>query len=630
MTDWEDVKRLAADFQLTQTAITLQRLSERNCVEIVKKLSQIKLLDVIYTIDGKEYITPDHFSKEIEDELFASGGRISFNELSSNLNVDISHVEFKAKEVARSSGGLINFIGDELINKEYKDQLAIEINERLQKKGFVDIGDLTRVYSLSADFLHQIITSHLGSTINGVQDTHNRLTFFTRNYLEHYKSKITGVLSAITSPIALQQIINKYSFPEKIFYNVIDELLRSGHINGQITSGSSKTFIPNIYLLTQKEWLESFYKHNGYFEYDALQRVGITEPKALKKRLGFNDLILLKTCCVGSTIFVQVEGAIEDCLASESWTNLTDVLPSILDEDDIRMLIEEYCNQNEKKTTQFITLKKTLVVSNAFISNCVESLKDEMQAKAMMDLKDGILFKLFSPNSRETVSQSEPKSSGMSRKEERKRKSGSKTTGFSSQGREVKTKAVKKKYRPSNKNDSDNSDLDEPTDETSSVDISDFIQLLHKKIDPDRENERDVVETIENHLASFVRSKYVEIAKEQFSNSLTNDTVSTKKSQAEIQQTINNFYSNIMIFDKGLKMFEGESPVKIDCNTLKYVLLLQNFSDELSTQLAKYLLRSLCSELVDNLILLILDDHKKPSNMVLPLTIEVYAVNISI
>lgn len=74
-TDWEEVKRLAADFQRAQLSTTVQRLSERNCIEIVKKLIELKLIDVVFTNDGKEYITPKHLQKEIVDELTVAGGR---------------------------------------------------------------------------------------------------------------------------------------------------------------------------------------------------------------------------------------------------------------------------------------------------------------------------------------------------------------------------------------------------------------------------------------------------------------------------------------------------------------------------------------------------------------------------
>lgn len=50
------------------------RLSERNCIEIISKLIQEKKLDVVHTLDGKEYITPTQISKEIRDELYIHGG----------------------------------------------------------------------------------------------------------------------------------------------------------------------------------------------------------------------------------------------------------------------------------------------------------------------------------------------------------------------------------------------------------------------------------------------------------------------------------------------------------------------------------------------------------------------------
>lgn len=65
-TSWEEVKRLAADFQRAQLTSSVQRLSDRNCIEIVKKLISMKLIDVVFTTSGKEYITPQHLHKEIK------------------------------------------------------------------------------------------------------------------------------------------------------------------------------------------------------------------------------------------------------------------------------------------------------------------------------------------------------------------------------------------------------------------------------------------------------------------------------------------------------------------------------------------------------------------------------------
>lgn len=75
MADWEEIKRLAADFQRAQLSSTAHKLSERNCVEIVQKLIGLGLVEVIYTTDGKEYLTPQQLEREIKDELFVHGGK---------------------------------------------------------------------------------------------------------------------------------------------------------------------------------------------------------------------------------------------------------------------------------------------------------------------------------------------------------------------------------------------------------------------------------------------------------------------------------------------------------------------------------------------------------------------------
>lgn len=59
----------------TLKILVSRRLSERNCIEIVNKLISQKQLDVVHTLDGKEYITPAQISKEMKEELHVRGGK---------------------------------------------------------------------------------------------------------------------------------------------------------------------------------------------------------------------------------------------------------------------------------------------------------------------------------------------------------------------------------------------------------------------------------------------------------------------------------------------------------------------------------------------------------------------------
>ena len=72
--DWDEIKKLAADLQRAQLGGTVQKLSERNCIEIVNVLIKNGLLKVIYTTDGKEYLTHKQLERELFDELYVSRG----------------------------------------------------------------------------------------------------------------------------------------------------------------------------------------------------------------------------------------------------------------------------------------------------------------------------------------------------------------------------------------------------------------------------------------------------------------------------------------------------------------------------------------------------------------------------
>ena len=138
MSDWDEIQRLAADLQRAQLSSASQKLSERNCIEIVNKLVETGLLDIIYTSDGKEYITPKHLQREISDEVYMSGGRIGIPELSSILTIDFSHIEAQANHLVKSDSTLFMVLG-QLISADYLDRVAEEINDRLQLEGRISI-----------------------------------------------------------------------------------------------------------------------------------------------------------------------------------------------------------------------------------------------------------------------------------------------------------------------------------------------------------------------------------------------------------------------------------------------------------------------------------------------------------
>ena len=90
-------------------------------MEIVQKLLEMQLLEILFTTDGKEYVTPSHLGTEIKDELYMCGGRVSLVQLASNLSIDYSHVEAAAQGVA---GGDTHLVLGQLVSADYMEELC--------------------------------------------------------------------------------------------------------------------------------------------------------------------------------------------------------------------------------------------------------------------------------------------------------------------------------------------------------------------------------------------------------------------------------------------------------------------------------------------------------------------------
>ena len=47
---WEEIRQLQADFAQAQLAKNAAKLSERNCIELVLRLIDLQLIDVVHTV----------------------------------------------------------------------------------------------------------------------------------------------------------------------------------------------------------------------------------------------------------------------------------------------------------------------------------------------------------------------------------------------------------------------------------------------------------------------------------------------------------------------------------------------------------------------------------------------------
>ncbi|XP_068755117.1 E3 UFM1-protein ligase 1 homolog isoform X1 [Montipora capricornis] len=596
MADWEEIKRLAADFQRAQLSSTAHKLSERNCIEIVQKLIGLGLVEVIYTTDGKEYLTPQQLEREIKDELFVHSGRVNLVELQQIIGVDLGHIENKASDIAKHDRNLI-IIQGELIDNNYLDRVAEEINDTLQESGQVVISELSKTFALSTDFLLEIVEERLGTIIHGQLDQLERGVLFTDAFVARQMACIRGVFSAITKPTPMSTLLAQYAFHEKLLYANIDQLCFEGRISGSIQGRLDKAvFVPDIYSKTQASWIDDFFKQNGYIEYDALSRLGITDGQQfLKRRFHKLQVKFLPTCCIGQSLVDQVEATIDEALSSGEWVDILPLLPSPFTPEDAGQLLQ-ICLKTSGRSSAHVLCDR-IVVSEQFLQNCKDPFQQLMQDKARTDsLKAPALFSELTKKDLASMGVSGGGSDKRdSKKEERRKKAaggGSKgggggggggSGGGGRGGRESKTQKVRDKKKDRSTKDEELEDDSRPkqkSNELPFMSVEEISEELQKRFPNCSE---DLVEEIASYLFRPLTQCYQEVARSVFLS--TSDK--NRMSHSEVQNKVNVLWANAKLFDKGIKLF----------------------ADDVQVQLCRHLLKTVCTDMVNQAVSLLGADH---------------------
>ncbi|PIO64725.1 hypothetical protein TELCIR_13638 [Teladorsagia circumcincta] len=145
---WADIQRLVSDLQRVQLSQSSKKLSEANCVEVVSKLIQRSLIDVVFTRDGHSYITQKHLATEVRNECVALGGRAPLTDIATSLNVDLEHVERAAHQLA-SENTEFKISGGELFAEEYVTNLQNGLRTLLIENGYQTLSSLCKHWNLS-------------------------------------------------------------------------------------------------------------------------------------------------------------------------------------------------------------------------------------------------------------------------------------------------------------------------------------------------------------------------------------------------------------------------------------------------------------------------------------------------
>uniref|UniRef100_A0A4W3J0X2 E3 UFM1-protein ligase 1 n=1 Tax=Callorhinchus milii TaxID=7868 RepID=A0A4W3J0X2_CALMI len=576
--DWDEIRRLAADFQRAQFASTMQRLSEQNCIEIVAKLTEAKQLDVVHTLDGKEYITPAQIAREIRDELYFHGGRINIVDLQQILNVDLMHIETKANDIAKMEKSIQLILG-QLIDENYLDQMAEEVNDRLQEAGQITISELCKTYDLPVEFITEALSHRLGKIINGQLDCYDQGVIFTDAFVAQHKARIRGLFSAITRPIPVSTLITHYKFQERLLYSFLEELLTSGRLNGAVIGGrqDKAIYIPDIYSRTQNNWVDSFFKQNGYLEYDTLSRLGIPDPiNYIKKRYKSTPLTYLKATCVGHVIVDQVEASVEEALRSDTWVDIQSLLPTSFSVEDASILLQQVMRTLNKLSNSMIFVD-TFVVSEQFIRSCAALFEQIMQHKAEKEVQNNHAHVFTEEDLKQAAIIADSMISvKKDKRDERKKKStegtGSIRAGGGGNAREIRIRKSKKRGKKE-----EDSDEETPSIASSKNKQKEIRFMTQEEIEDVLKNRledcpEELITELAAHLIRPLSKSYQEVLHSVFlSTSTAGSGASRKKTVKELQEEVSNFYNNIRLFEKGAKLFTDDTQVQLAKHALKTI-----------------------------------------------------------
>uniref|UniRef100_A0A2K5XD46 E3 UFM1-protein ligase 1 n=2 Tax=Mandrillus leucophaeus TaxID=9568 RepID=A0A2K5XD46_MANLE len=560
------------------------RLSERNCIEIVNKLIVQKQLEVVHTLDGKEYITPAQISKEMRDELHVRGGRVNIVDLQQVINVDLIHIENRIGDIIKSEKHVQLVLG-QLIDENYLDRLAEEVNDKLQESGQVTISELCKTYDLPGNFLTQALTQRLGRIISGHIDLDNRGVIFTEAFVARHKARIRGLFSAITRPTAVNSLISKYGFQEQLLYSVLEELVNSGRLRGTVVGGrqDKAVFVPDIYSRTQSTWVDSFFRQNGYLEFDALSRLGIPDAVSyIKKRYKTTQLLFLKAACVGQGLVDQVEASVEEAISSGTWVDIAPLLPTSLSVEDAAILLQQVMRAFSKQASA-VVFSDTVVVSEKFINDCTELFRELMHQKAEKEMKNNPVHLITEEDLKQISTLESVSTSKKDKKDERRRKategSGSVRGGGGGNAREYKIKKVKKKGRKDDDSDDEtqSSHTGKKKPEISFMFQDEIEDFLRKHI---QDAPEEFISELAEYLIKPLNKTYLEVVRSVFMSSTTSASgTGRKRTIKDLQEEVSNLYNNIRLFEKGMKFF----------------------ADDTQAALTKHLLKSVCTD-ITNLI----------------------------
>ncbi|XP_040992719.1 E3 UFM1-protein ligase 1 homolog isoform X2 [Juglans microcarpa x Juglans regia] len=619
----EELLELQRQFEFAQQAKSSIRLSDRNVVELVQKLQELRIIDfeLLHTVSGKEYITPEQLRHEIVAEI-KKLGRVSLIDIAVTTGVDLYHVEKQAQHVVSNDPSLM-LIQGEIISQSYWDSVAEEINERLQECSQIALAELAAQLHVGSELITSVLEPRLGTVVKGRLEGGQ---LYTPAYVARVSAMVRGSARGITVPTnlsvswsSLQKLLYEMDGASGVaidisfFQSLFNGLVKEGEVLGSLRAGVH--WMPNVFAIAQKECVDSFFSQNSFISYEALRKLGIPQPVPfLQSR--YPEGMPLVTAFVHPSLIEMLDAATEDAFEHNSWIDSLSVLPASFGAQDAYKILSLCPSvQLALKSNRALIFGESYIFSNGFIKGVYDWMEKEMESFSVSGSSGIVLSddshlvniaRVGNDSGRVIESNetgNEPASSKQPIEKGPKKKKGKSAAESGSDNQEY----VPTKSKKSQRKGKDSSSLpvsdSKPGAKKESVKIKEENLsvpseewVMHKimTLVPDFEEQGiDDIEIILRPLAKHLRPMLINSWKERRKSLFTENAERLKRLLDNLQRKLDESFLNMQLYEKALDLFEDDQST--------------------SVILHRHLLRATAAPIVDTL-LHDLDIHNKLRN----------------
>ncbi|XP_009358296.2 LOW QUALITY PROTEIN: E3 UFM1-protein ligase 1 homolog [Pyrus x bretschneideri] len=591
----DELLELQRQFEFAQQAKSSIRLSDRNVVELVQKLQELHIIDfeLLHTVTGKEYITPDQLRNEISAEV-SKLGRVSLIDLADTTGVDLYHVEKQAQHVVLDDPELM-LIQGEIISQSYWDSVAEEVNDRLQECSQIALAELAAQLHVSSEMVASVLEPRLGTLVKGRLEGGQ---LYTPAYVARVTAMVRGAARGIAVPTnlsllwsSLQQLLQEMDGASGVavegsfFQSLFNGLVKEGEILGSLRAGVHWT--PNVFAIAQKESIDSFFSQNSFINYDVLHKLRIPQPiQFLQSR--YPEGIPLVTTFVHPSIIEMLDAATEDALERDSWIDSLSILPMSFGSQDASKLLSLCPSiQQGLKSDKAIIFGESYVFSSGFIKDVYDRLEKEMETFSVSVPSSTVVSDDLqetkvghdtsrSTESNETVSDSSSNKQATEKgsKKKKGRGAGSMITGPAESELDnqdnVPTKSKKNQRKGKNTSSGQASEskaaakLVKIKEENLNVPSEDWVMNKITALVPDFEEQGpDDPQTILGPLAHYLRPKLINSWKERRKALFTENAERMRNLLDNLQKKLDESFLNMQLYEKALDLFEDDQSTSV-------------------------------------------------------------------